>query len=92
MNTEKNYFYFRSGTIPTPLVVGLGEACELCHNDMEKDFERICNLSNRLIHQITSKLDHVVRNGHPKHTYPGCVNLSFAYVEGKILGLHTNSL
>lgn len=30
-------------------------------------------------------LSHVVRNGDPEHSYPGCVNLSFAYVEGESL-------
>ena len=33
---------------------------------------------------ITSQVDHVVRNGDP-NGYPGCVNLSFAYVEGESL-------
>ncbi|CAG2164543.1 unnamed protein product [Oppiella nova] len=27
----------------------------------------------------------VIRNGDPNHSYPGCVNLSFAYVEGESL-------
>ena len=32
-----------------------------------------------------SGLVHVVRNGDTDHSYPGCVNLSFAYVEGESL-------
>lgn len=45
---------------------------------------RIKQLSDRLIKGITSKVDHVIRNGceNPELGYPGCVNLSFAYVEG----------
>ena len=27
----------------------------------------------------------VIRNGDPQHNWPGCVNLSFAYVEGESL-------
>ena len=58
-------------------------------------------LSQRLITGITSQLDHVVRNGDPDQSYPGddnihivsmttkthlgCVNLSFAFVEGESL-------
>ncbi|KAJ3110377.1 cysteine desulfurase, partial [Nowakowskiella sp. JEL0407] len=34
---------------------------------------------------ITSQVSHVVRNGDPEHSYPGCVNLSFAFVEGESL-------
>ena len=34
---------------------------------------------------IAAGLTHVVRNGDPDHSYPGCVNLSFAFVEGESL-------
>lgn len=75
----------RSGTVPTPSVVGLGEACRISKEEMQYDTERIERLSKRLIDGITSKVNHVVRNGDPNSTYPGCVNLSFAYVEGESL-------
>lgn len=42
-------------------------------------------LSNRLVNGITDGLTHVIRNGDPDHSYPGCVNLSFAFVEGESL-------
>lgn len=42
-------------------------------------------LSNRLIKNIMSNLPHVIRNGDEIDWYPGCVNLSFAYVEGESL-------
>lgn len=42
-------------------------------------------LSNRLIEKIMSNLSHVIRNGDKKAWYPGCVNLSFAYIEGESL-------
>ena len=42
-------------------------------------------LSDRLIKGIESQLTHVVRNGDPEQSYPGCVNLSFAFVEGESL-------
>ncbi|ORZ39318.1 pyridoxal phosphate-dependent transferase [Catenaria anguillulae PL171] len=75
----------RSGTVPTPLVVGLGEACKIAANEMAKDSQHVNALSQRLIQGITSRLTHVARNGSEQHTYPGCVNLSFAYVEGESL-------
>ncbi|PHZ13314.1 cysteine desulfurylase [Rhizopus microsporus ATCC 52813] len=75
----------RSGTLPHPLVVGLGEACKIAVEEMEYDHQRISNLSKRLIDGITSKIEHVYRNGDPVHSYPGCINLSFAYVEGESL-------
>lgn len=42
-------------------------------------------MSDRLVAGINSKVDLVVRNGDPDTTYPGCVNLSFSYVEGESL-------
>ncbi|KAK6623077.1 cysteine desulfurase [Polyplax serrata] len=75
----------RSGTVPTPLAVGLGAACEISKKEMEYDHKWMEFLSKRLIDKITGSLPCVVRNGDPNATYPGCVNLSFAYVEGESL-------
>lgn len=75
----------RSGTVPTPLAVGLGAACEVAAREMEYDHRHVSRLSDILISLITSELTHVVRNGDPQRTYPGCVNLSFSAVEGESL-------
>merc|ERR1712079_743421 len=75
----------RSGTVPTPLAVGLGEACRLAKEEMEYDHEYISKLSERFKNKIMSELDNVIFNGDPETNYPGCVNLSFAYVEGESL-------
>ncbi|KAI9005601.1 pyridoxal phosphate-dependent transferase [Hyaloraphidium curvatum] len=75
----------RSGTVPTPLVVGLGKACEIAKAEMVQDSERIAGLSQRLLDGIFSQVPHVTRNGDPERSYPGCVNISFAYVEGESL-------
>lgn len=72
----------RSGTLPAPLVVGLGEACSIAEKEMNYDHAWMKKLSNRLLDKINSSLTHVVRNGDPENTYPGCINLSFAFVEG----------
>lgn len=74
----------RSGTLPTALIVGMGEAARIAKIEMTRDHARIKQLSERLLHGIHSQVDHVVRNGDP-NGYPGCVNLSFAYVEGESL-------
>lgn len=75
----------RSGTVPTPLAVGLGEACRLAAGEMASDARHVTALSKRLVSALTRRLPKVIRNGDPKHSYPGCVNLSFAYVEGESL-------
>ncbi|XP_077429131.1 cysteine desulfurase isoform X2 [Vanacampus margaritifer] len=75
----------RSGTVPTPLAVGLGAACSIAQQEMEYDHQRVSMLANRLVQKITSQLPDVIMNGDPQQRYPGCVNLSFAYVEGESL-------
>eukprot|EP00002_Diphylleia_rotans_P033670 TRINITY_DN717_c0_g1_i1.p1 TRINITY_DN717_c0_g1~~TRINITY_DN717_c0_g1_i1.p1 ORF type:complete len:456 (-),score=105.94 TRINITY_DN717_c0_g1_i1:254-1621(-) len=76
---------FRSGTLPTPLVVGLGAACDIAQKEMDRDHRRITALSERLYNNINAKLTHVTLNGDYNHRYPGCLNMSFAFVEGESL-------
>lgn len=75
----------RSGTLPTPLVVGIGEACRIAYNEMEMDNKYIRELSERLVKGIQDQIPDVYRNGDIHQSIPGCVNLSFAYVEGESL-------
>lgn len=75
----------RSGTLPTPLIVGLGEAAAVAKKEMEADTAHVTRLSKRLYDGITSKVPEVIMNGDPEHRYPGNLNLSFAYVEGESL-------
>uniref|UniRef100_A0A0N4ZVA4 cysteine desulfurase n=1 Tax=Parastrongyloides trichosuri TaxID=131310 RepID=A0A0N4ZVA4_PARTI len=75
----------RSGTVPTPLVVGIGEACRIAYKEMDMDHKYIEKLSERLIKGIQDKVSDVFRNGDGNSSIPGCVNLSFAYVEGESL-------
>ncbi|EKG20744.1 Aminotransferase class V/Cysteine desulfurase [Macrophomina phaseolina MS6] len=74
----------RSGTLAPPLAIGLGEAARLCKEEMEYDSKRITALSNKLKNGLLS-LEHTTLNGDPTRHYPGCVNISFAYVEGESL-------
>ncbi|XP_072985655.1 cysteine desulfurase, mitochondrial-like [Typha latifolia] len=75
----------RSGTVPTPLAVGMGAACEIAAAEMDYDSRRVAALQERLLNGICSRLNGVVINGSVEHRYPGNLNLSFAYVEGESL-------
>lgn len=75
----------RSGTLPTHLVVGLGKACEVASKEMERDSQWVSYLFNRLLRGIQEKIPHVVVNGDLHSRYYGCLNISFAYVEGESL-------
>ena len=75
----------RSGTLSHFLCVGFGAACDIARREMENDHEWITHLSNKLQKGIEGKIPEVVRNGDPEHNYNGCLNYSFAYVEGESL-------
>ena len=76
---------FRSGTLPTPLIVGLGKAAAIANLEMGKDYDHIKRLSNKFYNAITSNIANVYLNGDATCRYPGNLNLSFAYVEGESL-------
>lgn len=75
----------RSGTVPTPLCVGMGAAAEIAGREMDYDHKWMQHLSTILIDRINAALPQVIRNGDANETYPGCINLSFAFVEGESL-------
>jgi len=75
----------RSGTLPVPLIVGFGKACELCEQEMAADGARLSVMRDRLHATITKALEEVYLNGHPTERLPHNLNISFAYVEGESL-------
>lgn len=75
----------RSGTVPHTLCAGFGKACELAQQEMSYDQEWISYLSHKLQKGIEENIPMVIRNGDPVHNYHGCLNYSFAYVEGESL-------
>lgn len=74
----------RSGTLAPPLVAGFGEAARLIREEYNNDSAHIKKLSEKLVKGLLS-IDHTSLNGSPDHRYPGCINVSFAYVEGESL-------
>ena len=61
---------FRSGTLPVPLIVGFGKACEICEHEMESEATRLSALRDHLHAGITKALDEVYLNGHPIQRLP----------------------
>lgn len=67
----------RSGTLPAPLIVGLGEACRLAQAEMAEEAERIGGLRARLLRQLQDGLPGIVVNGSMTARIPGNLNLTF---------------
>ncbi len=74
---------FRSGTLPTPLVVALGEAAAIAKKEMGADLEKARRIYQRFEQEVMSAIPDVFLNGDREQRYPGNINLSFAYVEGE---------
>ncbi|KAF2014788.1 cysteine desulfurase [Aaosphaeria arxii CBS 175.79] len=74
----------RSGTLAPHLAIGFGEAARICKEEMKYDTNHVTTLANRLLNGLLS-LEHTTLNGDRERHYPGCVNVSFAYVEGESL-------
>lgn len=79
----------RSGTLPVPLIVGFGKACEIGMQVMPEESKRLTALREKLKEGILEDLEEVYLNGHPTGRLPNNLNLSFAYVEGEsvLMGL-----
>jgi len=73
----------RSGTLPTPLVVGLGTAAELAMKEMAAEGERLHDFQNRLYQGLRQRIPEIFLNGDADSRIPGNLNISFAYVEGE---------
>ncbi len=76
---------FRSGTLPVPLLVGLGMAAELAVARLPEESRRILELRERLHEGLASRVPGIRLNGHPGDRLPGNLNLSFSDVDGEAL-------
>ncbi len=73
----------RSGTLPTPLVVGLGKAAEIAKQEMEVDTKHAIKLRDRFLKGIKASVADIQINGDMEHRIPHNLNISFAYIEGE---------
>ena len=81
----------RSGTLAVPLIVGIGKAAEIAKEEMWIDKERISKLSDKMIDSIL-KIDKTYLNGDRFNRWPGCLNFSFAGIEGESLMMAINNI
>ena len=75
---------FRSGTLATHQIVGMGEAFRLAREEMDLENARIRRLRDRLLAGL-QEIEEVYVNGDLKQRVPHNLNMSFNYVEGESL-------
>ena len=67
----------RSGTLSTPLCVGLGEACEIANQNLSHEPARLLELRQRLYEGIIAAIPTTLLHGHIQQRLPGNLNISF---------------
>jgi len=75
---------FRSGTLPTHQIVGMGEAFRIARMEMATEGERIRMLRDRLLAGFRD-MEEIYVNGDLEHRVPHNLNVSFNFVEGESL-------
>lgn len=72
----------RSGTLPVPLVVGLGAAAGIASKEMHAEYTRLQEYFNYFVDKML-EIPEVYLNGDRVKRFPGNVNLSFSCIEGE---------
>jgi cysteine desulfurase len=75
----------RSGTLPTPLCVGLGCAATIAADEMAEEALRLRQLRDRLHQGLVRRVPGLGLNGDPERRLPGNLNLSFPGIEAPSL-------
>jgi cysteine desulfurase len=75
---------YRSGTLPTHQIVGMGLAAEIAASERVEESARLQSLRDALWRKL-STTDGLALNGDPEHRLPGALNFSVAGVEGEAL-------
>ncbi len=75
----------RSGTLPVPLVVALGEAADVAAEGLAREGEKLAALRARMLTRLQDSLDGVFVNGSMEHRVPGNLNVGFNGVNAETL-------
>jgi len=75
----------RSGTLPTPLIVGFGEAARLACKEMKKEQARLRKLRDELQNKLLAAIPNASVNGHLEKRVAGILNINLPPVNAEAL-------
>ncbi len=78
----------RSGTLPTPLCVGFGEACRILADERDGDRKRVRALRDTFLAKLLKTVPGLRVNGDQAARHPGNLNLLFPSLDGSLLLQH----
>lgn len=67
----------RSGTLPVPLIIGMGKACEIMQSEGSQEALRLQHYKTQLLKGLQSEFPEIKVNGSIEKSLPGSVNLYF---------------
>ncbi len=74
----------RSGTLPVPQIVGMGEAAQISVKVCSEEWTRMLAFQKKMLDSFRS-MEAIFINGDLDHRVPHNINASFGYVEGESL-------
>ncbi len=82
----------RSGSENISGIVGLGKACELAKDEMEKDARQMEALREKLIDRVLGNMKHSYLTGHRTKRLPNIASFRFSFIEGESIILSLSDL
>lgn len=77
----------RSGTLPTALIAGFGEACRIASNEYTDNFKKYAKIKNDIIEILNNHNVEYSINGDQLYCMPNTINLAFNGVNSEALML-----
>lgn len=77
--------HLRSGTLPTPLIVGMGEAAEISIQQMDMNYSRVYELRTLFLKKVLKELPECNLNNDLDRSIPHIVNLEFPTISSEAL-------
>lgn len=75
----------RAGTENVPAIVGMGVAAELAKNELQQRMAHVQKLRDRLVKEVTSRVENIYYTGHPTERLPGHASFCVEYIEGEAM-------
>lgn len=85
-------FRLRSSTVNVAGIIGFAKAVELCRKEMKKEEKRLTRLRDKLIKELTGRIEDTQLNGSAKKRLSNNVNLAFSFIEGESMVIQLDLL
>lgn len=82
----------RSGTLNVAGIVGLGEAAQICQEEINSEATRLSAFRDKLESSILEQIPSAKLNGNQQNRLPNTTNISFGRIDGEQLLMNLNEI